>query len=375
MPNSKRYTTEGLPFFGAAPRVWHGMTASIWWKLLARNGFRISPTRLPACLSITAASVMNSVLRLGDEALNHRRIDAAEVQPPLFIVGHWRSGTTLLHELMVLDEQFSYPTTLQVMAPHHFLSSSWLIRPLLGLTLPKQRPMDAMAMGIDLPQEDEFAICNLGLDSSYLQWAWPNDRQYERFLEPDTSTEQHWRKTFLRFLKRLAVSDSRRVVLKSPTHTARLRVLHEMFPQAQFVHLTRDPRQVIPSMIRTFQRLHFMQGLQVPRFEELEDTIFHLFDQMHKLEQRDRQQIPSEQYIDVSYESLVAEPVATVGGIYEHLGLQEFENLRPKLIDYFESAKDYRRNRHELPSALAARIEACCGDYMQQFGYQVPVEA
>ena len=369
MPNSTQYTTDGLPYFGSAPRVWHGMTVGIWWKLLARNGFRVSPSRLPTCLSITAASVMNSALGLGDELLNGRRIDAAEVQPPLFIVGHWRSGTTLLHELMVRDEQFSYPTTLQVMAPHHFLSSSWLMRPLLGFTLPKQRPMDAMAMGIDLPQEDEFAICNLGLNSSYLQWAWPNDRQSERFLEPDASSEPHWRATFLRFLKRLAVNDPRRMILKSPTHTARLRLLSEMFPQAQFVHMTRDPRAVIPSMIRTFQRLHFMQGLQTPRFEELEDTVFYLFEKMHQLEQQDRRQIPDEQYVDVSYESLVADPVASVGTIYERLGLAQFENLRPKLVDYFESTKDYRPNRHELPVALAARIEERCGDYMQQFGY------
>ncbi|MCA9236942.1 MAG: sulfotransferase [Planctomycetales bacterium] len=378
MPNSKPYTTDGLNFYGTAPRMWHGMTVSIWVKMLARNGFRVSPARLPMCLSITAASVVNSALRLWEEMVNGRRVDAVEIQPPLMIVGHWRTGTTLLHELMVLDDQFSYPTTLQVMAPHHFLSSGWLARPLLRWTLPAHRPMDAMEMGIDLPQEDEFAICNLGLDSSYVQWGWPNCREFEKYLDFSVSSPSHqqrWRRLFVRFLKRLAVADPRRVVLKSPTHTARLGLFHELFPQAQYVHLTRDPREVIPSMIRTFQRLHYMQGLQTPHFDELEDSMFALFTKMHELEQRDRAQIPPEQYVDLRYDALVADPLGAIGDVYERFGLSGFDQLRPKLTAYFEAKKSYRPNRHELPPALAERIERECGDYMQQFGYTEPVEA
>ncbi|MAT70952.1 MAG: hypothetical protein CMJ58_15680 [Planctomycetaceae bacterium] len=358
--------------------MWHGMTVGIWLKMLARGGFRVSPGRIPMCLSISLASAVNSTLRVWEELTTRRRVDAVDLQPPLMIVGHWRTGTTLLHELMVLDEQFSYPTTLQVMAPHHFLSSGWLTRPLLRWTLPAHRPMDAMEMGIDLPQEDEFAICNLGLDSSYLQWGWPNDREYEKYLDFAASTpahQQQWRKLFVRFLKRLAVADPRRVVLKSPTHTARLGVFHDLFPAAQYVHLVRDPYDVIPSMIRTFQRLHYMQGLQAPRYDELEDSMFNLFTTMHRLEQRDRELIPAGQYVDVRYEELIAEPIETIRGVYDRFGLDGFEQLRPKLDEYFEAKKDYRRNKHKLPPALAERIQHECGDYVERFGYATAVES
>ncbi|MBX3432207.1 MAG: sulfotransferase [Pirellulales bacterium] len=372
MPNHIPYTTKGLPFFGTAPRVWHGMTLPVWLGLLARGGFRVSPGRIPMCLSITAASVVNSALAAWEQLVNGRRVAAAEVAPPLLIVGHWRTGTTLLHELIVRDPQFSFPTTLQTMAPHHFLSSQWLVRPVMQLTMPKRRPMDAMAMGPDLPQEDEFAVCNLGLDSCYLHWAWPNQRRFEEYLDFAASTPAHrlaWKRKFMRFLQRLAVGDSRRIVLKSPTHTARLGLFHEMFPAAHYVHLVRDPRDVIPSMIRTFQRLHYMQGLQEPRFDELEDAMFRLFTRMHELEQRDRALIPAGQYVDLRYEDLVADPLAAVAGIYEQLGLDGFDRLRPELVAYFESAKGYRPNRHQLPPALAERIDRDCGDYAERFGY------
>ena len=79
---------------------------------------------------------------------------------PIFIIGHWRSGTTLLHELMSLDERFTFPTTYECFVPNHFLISAWFDAWLKCL-LPKQRPMDNMALGWDRPQEDEFALCNM----------------------------------------------------------------------------------------------------------------------------------------------------------------------------------------------------------------------
>lgn len=373
MKTANHKPTEKLPFHALAPRIWHGMTFTVWMRLLARNRFAISPSRLPMSASITAASVVNSAFRLVDEALNSRRIAAAQPQPPLFIVGHWRTGTTLLHELMVQDDRFNSPTTLQVMSPHHFLSSSWLTRPLMRLVLPKQRPMDAMALGADLPQEDEFALCNLGFDSTYLQWAWPNNRELERYIDLDASGEEHrqrWMAALHRFLKRLTVLDDRRIVLKSPTHTARLRTLHEMYPDAAFVHIVRNPIDVIPSAVRTFRRLYFMQGLQEPRYEQLEETIFDQFDAMDRLVQRDRDTIPAANLIEVRYEDLVAAPLETVGRIYQHLQLDGFDAVQPKLRQYFETAKDYKPNRHQPSPELLETIRRRCGDYIKRYGYE-----
>ena len=101
----------------------------------------------------------------------------------MFIIGHWRSGTTYLHELMSLDARFFSPTTYQCFAPHHFLVSQWLIARYLGFLMPKQRPMDNMAAGWDRPQEDEFALLTLGAPTPYLRMAFPNDPPpYGEFL-------------------------------------------------------------------------------------------------------------------------------------------------------------------------------------------------
>jgi hypothetical protein len=111
-----------------APRFWHGMTFRRWVGLVARNRFNISLTRVPTAVAISAFSLGNSVLSALQGLIYGRRIAETEIKfPPLFIVGHWRSGTTLLHELLIRDERHTYATTCQCFAPEHFLLTEGLI--------------------------------------------------------------------------------------------------------------------------------------------------------------------------------------------------------------------------------------------------------
>src|SRR6476661_4244350 len=120
-PAAKSKKVETInPYHLWAARFWHGMLFGPWVRLVARNRFRISFTRLPLAFTITCASVLNSLLR------------------PVQEFFYWRYGTTLLHELLVLDERYTFPTTYECYAPNHFLISDWVITKFKFL-LPEKR--------------------------------------------------------------------------------------------------------------------------------------------------------------------------------------------------------------------------------------------
>lgn len=96
-------------------------------------------------------------------------------QPPVFIIGHWRTGTTLLHELLILDPRHNFPNTYQCLEPNHFLLTEKFFKSYFNFLLPTRRPMDNMEAGWDKPQEDEFALCMMGQPSPYLDVAFPNN--------------------------------------------------------------------------------------------------------------------------------------------------------------------------------------------------------
>jgi omega-hydroxy-beta-dihydromenaquinone-9 sulfotransferase len=358
------------------PRFWDGIVPWGWFPLLARNRFRIAPRRWGMAILIGLISLVNFLLWVVQLALYGRRIARTQINDaPIFVIGHWRSGTTLLHELLVLDRRHTCLNTYDCFAPSHFLVSAWFFRPLIGLLMPKRRPIDNMAAGWDYPQEDEFALCNMGLPSPYLTIAFPNEPpQDQEYFELDRVTPEgrrRWKRGLFWLLKCLTVRDPRRIVLKSPPHTFRIKTLLEMFPDARFVHIIRDPYVVFPSTVSLWKRLYRDEGLQVPKGEGLEQHVFETFHRMYEVFERDRELIPRGRFCEVRYEDLVTGPIDQMGRVYEELGLGDFEVVRPALVGYFADKADYKTNRYETSPELRAEISRRWQAFFTRYGYAI----
>ncbi|MBX3420103.1 MAG: sulfotransferase [Pirellulaceae bacterium] len=358
-----------------SPRFWHGMKTEIWWRLVAANGFRIYPRRSHIALGVSTIGPINNLLAAVQHWRYGARIQATGIeQPPIFILGHWRSGTTLLHELLVSNPDFASPTTYQCFAPSHFLISSWVAR-FGGFLIPAKRPMDNMAAGWYLPQEDEFALMNLGLPSPYLRIAFPQtQRLHLEYLDMVGLTDgelNRWQSGLEWFLKAVTVAnDGRRLVLKSPTHTGRIALLHKMFPGARFIHLTRDPRQLYASTMRLWWSLDQVQSLQNSyTHPEMKRYVKLCIDRMYGGHWAGRSQVPDTHLIDVRYEDLVASPLETLREIYSRLGLGDFQPVAASAENLMAGYKDYQTNRHRTDSAWEREVMELCADYAQRYGY------
>jgi omega-hydroxy-beta-dihydromenaquinone-9 sulfotransferase len=358
--------------------VWHGMTFGVWLKHLARNCFAISPRFWPAAAGITAVSLMNLCCAWLQSLILGRRIACTEIrEPPIFVLGHWRSGTTLLQQLLAQDERLAFPTAYDCFAPRSSLVTSWFVRGWLGFLYPKRRPMDNMAAGPGEPHEDEFALLNMGLPSPYAQLAFPNRPLAEELLDFDgfsTSQIRRWQNGLLDFVRRLTWrAGGRPIVLKSPPHTARIRWLLERFPNARFVHIVRDPRRVFPSTIWLWKSLYAVHGLQQPCGEGLDGRVFRDLNRMYRAFWEQKELIPPENLCEIRYEDLVREPVAEMERVYEQLRLGSFEQLRSKIEQYFERHQGYRTNSFPLDRETIAEITHQWRDFIQEYGYdEVP---
>ena len=124
------------------PGLLGGVTLGDWLELLREQRFSISPSRVPRALAITLQSMKNSLLRRREEHRFGAKVRDTEVPAPLFVLGHWRNGTTHLHNLLCIDRRFAFPNTYQVCFPHTFLSTEAETSRRMALFLPKHRPMD-----------------------------------------------------------------------------------------------------------------------------------------------------------------------------------------------------------------------------------------
>ncbi len=346
-----------------------------WFRLLKEGRFRVHASRLPMLIGVTVFSAVNAVLAVLQKLLFGRKIAEAELHgPPVFIVGHWRSGTTLLHELMVRDERLSSPSTFQCFAPEHFLVSEWFFRRFANWMLPGKRPMDNMAAGWDRPQEDEFALLTLGLPSPYRRMAFPNeppvDLEYLDFEGVEEPRIEKWLGTLRSFLLTVSFVTGRPLIIKSPTHTGRIAYLAKEFPEAKFIHITRDPRELFPSTCRLWRSLDEVQGLQRPTDDNNEDYVIACLKRMYAAFRNQRQQVDPSRLMDVRYEELVRDPGGTLRKIYETLRLSDFESVQGTIEAWVESEhREYTPNKHQLPPEKEAMIRDAWHDYFETYGY------
>jgi len=357
-----------------APRYWGGMTVSGWWGLLSRNRFAVHPSRMPWAILISAVVPFNSLLALLQCILFSRKINKTQLcGPPVFVIGHWRSGTTYLQELLSLDPRHAAPTTLQTYAANHFLVSQWFVTRFLSWMLPARRPMDNVEISWNSPQEDEWAMSTMGLPAPYQKIAFPcNSPPALDYLDMDSLSPaelDRWSAALVSFFKAVTLKTGRQLILKSPHHTGRIHVLSRLFPDARFVHISRDPYTLLPSTVRMYRAFEETQSLQVPPQEGLERYVLETGERVYHSYFRHRGELPNNRLCEVTFEELTQDSVGTMEKIYRQLELGDFGVARPAVEEYAGRRENYQKNRYLFPAEWKSEIQTHWKDYFDHFGY------
>jgi len=359
-----------------SPRFWLGCDFFARLRIMARGRFEFTwpHIHIGLCTSLTGFGHM--FLRYAQNALYGGEIERTKIEhPPIFIVGHWRTGTTLLHELMILDPRHSYLNTYRCLEPNHFLLTEKLVKKWLTFLLPDRRPMDNMQVGWERPQEDEFAMCMLGQPSPYLDIIFPNRPS----LMPgaldleglSTRERQSWKRTYFRLLQTHTYQDPRRLVLKSPPHSCRIATLLQLFPDARFVHIMRNPYKVFPSTVKLWKSLAEKQSVQTPHHQNLEEKVLATYSQLYAKLHEGKKLVAPSRFHEMTYEDLVRDPIGEMRHLYARLDLGGFEALQPQVADYFARNANFEPNRFELTPHQRSEITRRWGDVIRYYGYAV----
>lgn len=265
--------------------------------------------------------------------VSHRAASASFKQPPIFIVGHWRSGTTYLHNLMSLDPRLIYPTAADALRPFEFYPSpfGFISRSLLKWSLPTIRPMDNVPLDLDLPQEDELALATMGAPSFFNSFYFPDKlgQIFEReVLLKDESNAKRMRHALRHYLGKLqALHPTRRLLIKNPAHSARIGLLRGLFPGAKFIHIHRHPLTVHQSTCKLYRRMIEVSSLQGDCPNDIEQHTLSAYKQLMGSLLSDLQGLPESDRIEIKYEEFVRNPSVEIGRIYGHFRIADYDGM------------------------------------------------
>ncbi len=296
---------------------------------------------------------------------------------PIFIVGYWRSGTTHLHNLMAQSPHFGYITPLATGLPWDILGIVRTLEPLLETALPQDRYVDNVAVTPTSPQEDSIPLATMGAASYYHGLYFPQQFEAhfrrEVFLGEDAAAIAHWQHLHRQLLKKVSIHQGQRPLLvKNPVYTGYIRHLRQMWPQAKFIHIYRNPYRVFPSARHFFTRLLPELTLQTYGDLPIEPLVLESYPYLLDALKADTADLPVNQFAELRFEALQANPLQALKTLFTQLELPDFEAARPRLESYLAQLQDYRQNQYRLDPETIATIEAHWLPYIQQWGYGLP---
>ena len=322
-------------------------------------------SRWPVIIPLSVSGLVVEPLAWLQELLIAQRLQRLVLpNNPIVVIGHWRSGTTYLHQLLAADPAMATARNALTIAPQvAVLLRPWL-RPLLGRLMTRVRPIDAVPWGADDPQEDEVGLARLTMDNNMAGMAFPRDYLFHlrrSVIASTTDFERQW----LRFTRLTWLHDGEgksRLLIKNSAHSARVPMLLKAFPKARFVLLTRPPLDSIRSLVQVKQRLADLVGLQSKPslLKQVDETVIAHRELMAAFE-RSRHCIPAGQLLDVEFSDLVSRPLETVQRIYTSFDLEGWSEAEAPIRQRIAKARTYKADAVDLPEALEHHLRDCLG--------------
>ena len=330
---------------------------------------------------ILIVNIINFPFRTYERLFINPRYKKQDIKnQPIFILGHWRSGTTYLHSLLCQDTQMGYTTTFQSVFPDTIFNTlgNFLFEGFAKLFMPGKRAGDNVALGTKLPQEEEFALGHKTPISFYFFWMFPLKikEYYKRFIlfeEIESSQLESWKSDYKLLIKKALKNTNGEIYLsKNPPNTARIVVLLEMFPNAKFIHIHRSPVEVflsthnfISKMLPHLQLQNLPQGV-------IDGMVFELYKDLMSDYLKQRELIPKGNLVELSFDSLQEDPMGVLNNIYKELNLPGFEAAAPNFKTYVASKRSYQKNTHKITERQLETLKNTCGFIFEEYNYNIP---
>ena len=333
--------------------------------ILGQNKFLVSIRYIPRLIYSLIMGGILSPFRIKEKMLFDKKINKVEIKhDPIFIIGHWRCGTTYLHNILSLDKNLGYFTTFQAYLPGVFLGSEKLFKPLVASSLPGKRPMDQYALGALTPY------------SYYHGWCFPKNMDfYNKYVVMENVDKEDiyaWKKAYLYLIKKVTFFENgKRLVLKNQDNTAKIKLLLEMFPDAKFILLIRDPYDLYYSMMKFMRIVIPLYCLQnPPPLRVVEDSMFTLLEKMFKKYFQEKNLIPMGNLVEMKYEKFISEPLKQLENIYKTLNLDGFNENKETFEQYINAQKKIKLDTYRLTEENKEKINKRWHIIFKEFNYK-----
>ncbi len=340
----------------------------LYFHCIRHIGFRRFFVALIYLFIVVVMSAINILFRLADEIFfpAYRKV---EIKEPVYIISNPRSGTTLLHRLICIDEEkFVHIRMFHTLIPSitfcRIVDFFGAIDQRIGRPLTKMINWldkilftgweDVHAVGFNRSEEDEGLYFLAGI-SPALSLVTPyldhfqelyildhlNERKRERIKNFYKATLQRWM---------YVLGPEKRFLCKSVMSTGRLQMLTELFPDMKIIYPVRNPYDAVPSFVEMFTTTWRFISPAIPEDSGPYRALANLAITYYQYFNEQKRYFNSENFITLNYDDLIANPFSSVTKIYSYFHFEMNHSFQSKLREETEKTRKYK-SKHEYSLA------------------------
>jgi hypothetical protein len=330
--------------------------------LIFKNGFINYNKIIKLLLFLLLKLALIPLVSLESFLLNKKIKAHHMVHSPIFIIGHWRSGTTLLHQLISQDSNKAYLNFYQATFSGFFILTEKYLKPLLqrlatslNIKIPYFNNID---FDWDFPCEEDTALLNMNSKSSaYWGYVFPKASenwfaQTMFFNNSSFKLEENWKRDYQYLIKKLSYyNKGKQLILKSPPNTGRIKQILELFPNAKFIHINRNSNEIFNSHKKLWKANNKNFALQTISNEDLERIIISTFKNLTQKYATERALIPESNLYELQYHALKTNTQIELANIYQYLKLDNYLNSK-SYFNKFISEQKYQTFNYDNDSKI-----------------------
>lgn len=297
---------------------------------------------------------------------------------PIFFIGFPRSGTTLISEAFFRHEALAWPSVYSEWVPH---------RPWLNVV---RRILDNRLVhlaGSKGSRHNKTIIGNRFLPQpaeAYRFWDLYAGRDFSRSFLRDTAADSHSKARTRDAVQKLLKWQKRPRFAAKTTGPPRMFFLDSIFPDAQFVHVVRDGRAAVHSLLKTtfwrekggFEQPFWEGGLTQDDLGQWQANsrdpgILAALQWKRSLEtaRNERAALHSARYYEIRYEDFVQSPHECLRLLYQFCGLDDSPQSHKSLENGPGLVNLNDRYRTDFSDSYVEKLSNFMQPVLRQLGY------
>ena len=248
----------------------------------------------------------------------------------------------------------------------------------MALNIPEKRPSDNVKLSPDFPQEEEFGLGNMTDKTFYHFFYFPelNDLLYEKFIRLKGISQQavaSLKRKYHELLVKSAFNTKKdQLVIKNPLNTGKIKLLLEMYPDAKFIHIYRNPIVTYLSTDKFYKSLLPATHLQEYEDEYISKKIVLNYKNLMQDYFNARDLIPKENLYEIKFEEFEQDNMLHMKEIYDQFSLESWEAAKPHFEDYVNAQKHYQKNSYKISRQELETVKNEWEFAMKELNYEIP---